>query len=78
MTTGSIKEMFLQVRVPPSEKDYLRFLWYENDAVVPVLNVRHQAIRLWTDSRAMHDWIRVESRVLQVFVKNSVLKTYNT
>jgi hypothetical protein len=55
MTTGDIKEMFLQVRVPPSEKDYLRFLWYENDAVVPVLNVRHQAIRLWTDSRAMHD-----------------------
>jgi hypothetical protein len=34
MTTGDIKEMFLQVRVPPSEKDYLRFLWYENDTVV--------------------------------------------
>jgi hypothetical protein len=26
--------MFLQVCVPPLEKDYLRFLWYENDAVV--------------------------------------------
>jgi hypothetical protein len=32
--TGDVKEMFLQVRVPPSEKDYLRFLWYENNAVV--------------------------------------------
>jgi hypothetical protein len=32
--TGDVKEMFLQVRVTPSEKDYLRFLWYENDDVV--------------------------------------------
>jgi hypothetical protein len=32
--TGNVEEMFLQVRVPPSEKDYLRFLWYENNAVV--------------------------------------------
>jgi hypothetical protein len=32
--TGDIKEMFLQVRVPPLETDYLRFIWYKNDAVV--------------------------------------------
>jgi hypothetical protein len=32
--TGNVKEMFLQVRVPPSEKDYLQFICYENDAVV--------------------------------------------
>jgi hypothetical protein len=42
--------------------------------LVTVLNVRHQAIWLWTDSRAVHDWLRVESRALQVFVKNRVLK----
>jgi hypothetical protein len=38
------------------------------------LEVKHQNIFLWTDSRAVHDWIRVESRALQVFVKNRVLK----
>jgi hypothetical protein len=32
--TGDVKEMFLQVRIPPSEKDYLQFLWHENNAVV--------------------------------------------
>jgi hypothetical protein len=32
--TGDVKEMFLQVRVPPEEKDYLRFLWYEEGEVV--------------------------------------------
>jgi hypothetical protein len=37
--------------------------------LVTVLNVRHQAICLWTDSRAVQDWLRVESRALQVFVK---------
>jgi hypothetical protein len=38
------------------------------------LSFRHQDIHLWTDSRAVHDWLRVESRALQVFVKNRVLK----
>jgi hypothetical protein len=32
--TGDVKEMFLQVRVPPEEKDYLRFLWYKEGKVV--------------------------------------------
>jgi hypothetical protein len=32
--TGDVKEMFLQVRVPNEEKDYLRFLWYEEGRVV--------------------------------------------
>jgi hypothetical protein len=32
--TGDVKEMFLQVRVPPEEKDYLRFMWYEEGKVV--------------------------------------------
>jgi hypothetical protein len=27
--TGDVKEMFLQVRVPNEERDYLRFLWCE-------------------------------------------------
>jgi hypothetical protein len=31
---GDVKEMFLQVRVPPEDKDYLRFLWYEGGKVV--------------------------------------------
>jgi hypothetical protein len=42
--------------------------------LVTVLNVLHQAIRLWTDSRAVHDWLLLESRALQVFVKKRVLK----
>jgi ribonuclease HI len=29
---------------------------------------------IWTDSRACHDWIRIEARSLQIFVKNRVLK----
>jgi hypothetical protein len=29
---------------------------------------------IWTDSRARHDWIRIEARSLQIFVKNRVLK----
>jgi hypothetical protein len=32
--TGDVCEMFLQVRVPPEEKDYLRFLWYEKGKVI--------------------------------------------
>jgi hypothetical protein len=32
--TGDVKEMFLQVGVPPEEKEYLRFLWYEAGKVV--------------------------------------------
>jgi hypothetical protein len=38
------------------------------------LSFRRQDIHLWTDSRAVHDWLRVESRALQVFVKSRVLK----
>jgi hypothetical protein len=37
--------------------------------LVTVLNVRTQAICLWTDSRAEHNWLQVELRALQVFVK---------
>jgi hypothetical protein len=29
---------------------------------------------IWTDSRACHDWIRIDARSLQIFVKNRVLK----
>jgi hypothetical protein len=29
---------------------------------------------IWTDSRACHDWVRIETRLLQVFIKNRVLK----
>jgi hypothetical protein len=29
---------------------------------------------IWTDSRACHDWLRIETRALQVFIKNRVLK----
>jgi ribonuclease HI len=42
--------------------------------LVATLNIQHKDIFLWTDSRAVHDWLRVESRALQVFVKNRVLK----
>jgi hypothetical protein len=42
--------------------------------LIATLSFRHQDIHLWTDSRAVHDWLRVESRALQVFVKNRVLK----
>jgi hypothetical protein len=31
---GDVKEMFLQVRVPNEERDYLRFLWYEEGRIV--------------------------------------------
>jgi hypothetical protein len=31
--TGDVKEMFLQIRVPEDEKDYLCFLWYEKGKV---------------------------------------------
>jgi hypothetical protein len=37
--------------------------------LVTVINVRHQAICLWTDSRAEHDWLQVELRALQVLLK---------
>jgi hypothetical protein len=42
--------------------------------LIATLNVQHKYIFLWTDSRAVHNWLRVESRALQVFVKNCVLK----
>jgi hypothetical protein len=29
---------------------------------------------IWTDSRACHDWLRIEARALQVFIKNRLLK----
>jgi hypothetical protein len=32
--TGDMQEMYLQVRVPPQEKDYLRLLWYEKGKLV--------------------------------------------
>jgi ribonuclease HI len=39
--------------------------------LIGTLSFRHQDIHLWTDSRAVHDWLRVESRALRVFVKTS-------
>jgi hypothetical protein len=39
--TGDIKEMLLQVRVPPEEREYLRFLWYEAGKVVIYWNRVH-------------------------------------
>jgi ribonuclease HI len=42
--------------------------------LMATLDIQHQEIFLWTDSRAVHDWLRVESRALQIFVKNRVLK----
>jgi hypothetical protein len=45
--------------------------------LVTVLNVRHQAICLRTDPRAVHDWLQVDSRALQVFVKKKALRSYN-
>jgi hypothetical protein len=32
--TGDVPELFLKVYVPPQEKDYLRFLWYEKGKLV--------------------------------------------
>jgi hypothetical protein len=32
--TGDVKEMFLQIRVPEDEKDYVHFLWYAKSKVV--------------------------------------------
>jgi hypothetical protein len=38
------------------------------------LDIEHQNVYLWTDSRAVHDWLRVELRALLFFfVKNRVL-----
>jgi ribonuclease HI len=42
--------------------------------LVATLDIQHKDIHLWTDSRAVHDWLRVKTRALQVFVKNRVLK----
>jgi hypothetical protein len=42
--------------------------------LLATLSVQHKDIFLCTDSREVHDWLRVESRALQVFVKNRVLK----
>jgi hypothetical protein len=38
--------------------------------LINTLDIEHQNVYLWTDSRAVHDWLRVESRALQIFVKN--------
>jgi hypothetical protein len=32
--TGDVRKMFLQVPVPEGDKDYLRFLWYEEGKIV--------------------------------------------
>jgi hypothetical protein len=40
--------------------------------LMATLDIQHHEIFLWTDSRAVHDWLRVESRALQIFVKNRV------
>jgi hypothetical protein len=42
--------------------------------LIVTIDIRHQDIYIWTDSRAVHDWLRVETRALQVFVKNRVQK----
>jgi ribonuclease HI len=42
--------------------------------LIVTIDIRHQDVYIWTDSRAVHDWLRVETRALQVFVKNRVLK----
>jgi hypothetical protein len=42
--------------------------------LMATLDIQHHEIFLWTDSRAVHDWLRVELRALQIFVKNRVLK----
>jgi hypothetical protein len=42
--------------------------------LITTLDIQHDNIYMWTYSRAVHDWLRVESRALQVFVKNRVVK----
>jgi hypothetical protein len=42
--------------------------------LITTLDIQHNNIYMWTDSGAVHDWLRVELRALQVFVKNRVLK----
>jgi ribonuclease HI len=42
--------------------------------LMATLDIQHHEIFLWTDSRAVHDWLRVESRALQIFVKNRVFE----
>jgi ribonuclease HI len=36
--------------------------------------IETNSLYIWTDSRACHDWLRIEARALQVFIKTRVLK----
>jgi hypothetical protein len=42
--------------------------------LIRTLDIFHHNMYLWRDLQAVHDWLRVESRALQIFVKNRVLK----
>jgi ribonuclease HI len=37
-------------------------------------DIQNYDLVIWTDSRSCHDWMRKETRSLQVFIKNRVLK----
>jgi hypothetical protein len=39
--------------------------------LVAILDIQHKDIHSWTDSGAIHDWLRVKTRTLQVFVKKT-------
>jgi ribonuclease HI len=43
--------------------------------LVATLDIQHKDIHLWTDSRAVNDWLRVETRALQVILKYRVCIT---
>jgi hypothetical protein len=69
-----LKPIKTAVTIPPMELLAAEMGLALAKKLVTVLNVRHQVIWFWTDSRAVHDWLRVELQALQVFVKNRVLK----
>jgi hypothetical protein len=42
--------------------------------IYKTFKIETNSLYIWTDSRACHDWLRIEARALQVFIKNRVLK----
>jgi hypothetical protein len=66
----------MHIFVDASQDVYSAVAYMRNDTDtgVKLRFVQARSLHLWTDSRAVHDWLRVESRALIVFVKNRVLK----